>query len=63
MKTVIKLILILGLLLGVLYLFNDQRRKIGAAKDDTRDKKSRGHSIEELQQKRNRIIRNINDER
>ena len=63
MKAVIKIILILGLLLGVLYLFNDQRKKLGATKDKILYNKTKGYSIEELQQRRNRIIRNINEQK
>ena len=61
MRSVVKFIVILGLLVGALYLFNDQRKKIEATKREFDPKRVRGYSLEELRQRRNRIIHNIDE--
>ncbi len=61
MKRAIKLIVILGLLAGSIYLFNNQRRKLGTAESQTKKWKPKTYSLEELEQKREHIIKNIQD--
>ena len=61
MKSVVKIIVIIGLLIGALYLYNDQRKKIEATKKEFDPKRAHGYSLEELRHRRNRIIRNIEE--
>ena len=61
MRTFIRLILLIGLLAGSLYLFNRERVKLRSTEEGVDYKKARTYSLDELQNRRNRIIRNIQD--
>ena len=62
MRSIIKFIIVVGLLVGAVFLFTNQRKKLGSINPKLEYKKAKGYSIEELQHRREKLIRNIQDE-
>lgn len=61
MNRVIRYIFLLILFAGSIYLFTDQKRKLGMPEYKSRTVKPKGYSLEELQKKRDNMIKDIQD--
>jgi hypothetical protein len=61
MRKVARYILLITLFAASLYLFNDQRKKLSAEGPKHKHIKPRSYSIDELENKRDHIIKRIQD--
>lgn len=61
MNRVIRFIFLLILFAGAIYLFADQKRKLGVSDYKAKSVKPKGYSLEDLQKKRDHMIKDIQD--
>jgi len=61
MNRVIRFIFLLILFAGAIYLFADQKRKLGMPEYRSKTVKPKGYSLEDLQKKRDSMIKDIQD--
>ena len=60
-RTVFKYVILIAAFLGSLYIILDQRKKLEATRDKVDYGKTKSYSLEELENRRSRMLKNIDD--